>query len=132
MIGGFSFCGVDIDTLGLEYAPDNSNTYVYKPSLWNMDEDSFESHDGGYFYGTSVRPKDFSLRCIYQDTHVGHGGMTKLFHLFSRGKTGRLIFQKRPWCWYTATVVSVDISQMRNYMNGIVTINLRAYYPFAR
>lgn len=132
MTGGFTFDGIDIADLGLEYVPDNQNTYVYKPSQWNMNEESFDAHDGGYFYGTTVKPKDFTLRCIYEDSHVNSGGMTRLFHAFKRGRTGRLIFAKRPWCWYVTTVVSVDISQMTNYMNGVVTINMRAYYPFAR
>ncbi len=132
MTGGFTFDGIDIADLGLEYVPDNQNTYVYKPSQWNMNEESFDGHDGGYFYGTTVKPKDFTLRCIYEDSHVNSGGMTRLFHAFKRGRTGRLIFAKRPWCWYVTTVVSVDISQMTNYMNGVVTINMRAYYPFAR
>lgn len=132
MTGGFTFDGMDIADLGLEYVPDNQNTYVYKPSQWNMNDESFEAHDGGYFYGTTVKPKDFVLRCIYEESHVNQGGMTRLFNAFKRGRTGRLIFAKRPWCWYVATVVSVDISQMTNYMNGVVTINMRAYYPFAR
>ena len=31
MAGGFTFCGVDCEKLGLEYTPENKETYVYKP-----------------------------------------------------------------------------------------------------
>ena len=132
MIGGFTFNGIDIEDIGLTYAPDLSNTYVYKPSTYKPHEQVFDGHDGGYYYGNTLQPKDFVLRCIYEDQHVLNGVLTKLYSVFYRGKTGRLVFKKRPWCWYVATVTSVDIGQMTNYQNGIVTITLRAYYPFAR
>ena len=132
MTGGFTFNGTDISILGLEYVPDNQNTYVFRPSQWNMNEETFDAHDGGYYYGTTVKQKDFSLRCIYESRHVNDGILTRIFNTFKRGTTGRLVFRKRPWCWYVATVVSVDSSQMTNYMNGLITINMRAYYPFAR
>ena len=59
--------------------------------------------------------------------------MAKVFHLFQPGKKGKLIFKRRPWCYYYATVTSVpDLSEVRNYLNGIITITMKAYYPFAR
>lgn len=132
MQGGFSFCGVDIAELGLEYAPDNVNTYVFKPSDYKLSEQIFDAHDGGYYYGETVQPKIFTLRCIYQDEHVNGGIISNVSRFFRRGRTGRLVFQKRPWVWYGATVVNVNVSQMLNYMNGLVTITLKAYYPFGR
>lgn len=132
MIGGFTFDGVDISSLHLEYAPDNSNTYVYKPAQGSIHEETVDGHDGGYFFGFTLQPKTFTLRCIYQDEKIADGIMTKIYSVFKQGRSGKLVFQKRPWCWYVATVVSVDTSQMLNYMNGIVTITMKAYYPFAR
>lgn len=132
MDGGFSFDDVDIAMLGLEYAPDNANTYVYQPAQYQIHEQKFGGHNGGYYYGLTSNAKDFRLRCIYQDSRIDEGIMTNIHALFRRGKTARLVFKNRPWCWYTATVVSVDTSQMMNYMNGVVTITLRAYYPYAR
>lgn len=130
--GGFSFCGVDIQELGLEYVPENQNTYVYRPSKYNVHEEAFDSHDGGYFYGTSLKPKDFVLRCIFQDTHINKGFLTRVFDFFRRGRTGKLVFSRRPWLWYDATVVSIDDSGLSNYKNGIIRITMRAYYPFGR
>ena len=46
MEGGFSFCGVDIADLGLEYAPENANTYVYSPGAFDVNDESFPAHDG--------------------------------------------------------------------------------------
>lgn len=132
MQGGFSFCGVDIAQLGLEYAPENANTYVFKTGEQKLSEQTFDGHDGGYYYGTTLMPKVFTLRCIFQDRHVNDGILANVTSFFRRGRAGRLVFQKRPWVWYAATVISVNSTQMTNYMNGIVTIQLKAYYPFGR
>lgn len=132
MTGGFTFDGVDIADLDLEYAPELNNTYIYKPAGFKLHEQTFDGHDGGFYYGSSVQPKDFTLRCFYEGKHVMSGAMTKIYNVFKRNKTGRLIFKKRPWCWYVATVTNINIDQMFNYENGVVTITMRAYYPFAR
>lgn len=132
MEGGFSFCGVDIADLGLEYAPENANTYVYSPGAYDVNDESFPAHDGGYFYGTTVKPKDFTLRCFFEGQHLNSGALTRVYNFFKRGRSGRLIFAKRPWCYYIATVVRDPQLQPTNFMNGIITFQLRAYYPFAR
>lgn len=132
MIGGFMFDGVDIAELGLEYAPDNRNTYVYDVAEYSVHEQSFDGHNGGFYYGTTTKPKVITLRCYYQDKKINDGIIAQTNALFSRGRTGKLVFKKRQWCWYNATVVNVDISNMFNYMNGIITITMKAYFPFAR
>lgn len=132
MRGGFSFCGVDIADLGLEYAPSLSDTYVFGNSGYDVHQEEFDGHHGGYLYGTTVKPKDFMLRCYFEDAHIAAGILAKVEGFFSRGRTGKLIFDKRDWLWYTATVVGIDTRDLRNYKNGFVTINMRAFYPFAR
>ena len=133
MKGGFSFCGIDIADLGLEYAPDNNQTYVYSPTQQNISEDIFESHAGGYFFGATPQPKDFILRCFYQDQNITKGIMSKANSLFSVGRSGMLIFKRRPWCYYYATVTKVpDATSMLNYQNGFFVITMKAYYPYAR
>ena len=107
--GGFSFCGVECGELNLQYVPENAETYVYRPAKYEVHEQAFEGHDGGYFYGTTTAPKEFKLRCIYQDEHINNGSMTAILNFFKRGKTGRLSFEKRPWVWYNATVTNVDM-----------------------
>ena len=132
MEGGFTYGGVDIASLGFEYVPENQYTYVYQPAVFAPQEQAFEAHDGAYFYGATYKPKDFSLRLIYEDKHLMSGALTRLFNLFQRGKTAKLVFARRPWVWYMATVLSIDASQVKSFMNGVVTVNLRAYYPFGR
>ena len=132
MKGGFSFCGVDIADIGLEYAPENKDTYVYAPAVTNVHEETFEGHDGGYTYGSYKEPKVFTLRCFYEEKHIAKGLMARVNNLFKVGKKGMLIFKRRPWCYYYATVTEIDPTDIRNYLNGLVTITMKAYYPYAR
>lgn len=132
MSGGFSFCGIDCGDLGLEYAPSMQDMYVFREGTYGVHEEAFDAHHGGFYYGNTVKPKDFTLRCIFQDTEVLEGIIARCTRFFRRGRTGKLIFDKRPWLWYVATVVSIDVSQFTNHFNGFFTITMRAYYPFAR
>jgi len=132
MQGGFSFCGTDIADLGLEYVPDNANTYVFAGSDYKVHEQAFDGHNGGYYFGATAGIKVFHLRCIYQDNHINNGILTKIENFFQNGKTGRLVFKTRPWVYYVATVTNLDIKSITNYMNGFVNIQMKAYYPYGR
>lgn len=130
--GGFSFCGTDIADLGLYYAPENENTYVYRPAEVNIHEETFDGHDGGYFYGVSRQPKEFTLRCYFENKIIDRGIMEKIYHLFRTGKSGKLVFSRRPWCYYYATVTSLPHPELSNYLNGVITVTMKAHYPYAR
>lgn len=130
--GGFSFCGVDIAELGLSYAPENEDTYVYRPADVNVHEETFDGHDGGYFYGVSRQPKEFILRCYFEESAIDRGIMERIYSLFRTGKSGKLIFERRPWCYYYATVTSLPHPELSNYLNGLITVTMKASYPFAR
>lgn len=132
MQGGFSFCGVDIAKFGLEYVPTLDQTYVYSSGEYTVHQETFDAHHGGYFYGTTVQPKIFTLKCMFQDQDINHGILSNVENFFRRGRTGRLVFKNRDWVWYSATVIEVDTKDLRNYMNGFVTIVLSAFYPFGR
>ena len=127
----FSFCGKNVEDIGLKYAPDNADTYVYATSTYNVAEQDTDSQDGGHFYGATLKTKQFVLRCYYENTHVSDGLMSRIQAMFKRGRTGKLVFSNRPWLYYIATVTSLDVSRMINSRNGIVTIQMKAYYPYA-
>ena len=71
--GGFSFCGTNIGTFGLEYVPSLQDMYVYRQGQYAVDEDTFTAHHGGYMYGTQVKPKDFTLQCFYENRDINSG-----------------------------------------------------------
>lgn len=133
MRGGFSFCGVDIADIGIEYAPEIEDTYVYKPATTNVHEETFDGHNGGYVYGAWREPKEFTLRCFFEEKRIDRGLMAKVYALFRVGRSGKLVFQRRPWCYYYATVSEpIDDSEFLTYQSGTFLIKMKAYYPFAR
>lgn len=132
MQGGFSFCGVDIAEFGMEYVPPLQSTYVFGNGGYQINEQLYEGHHGGYFYGATVPPKQFTLRCMFEDSEIIRGNITRLEGFFYVGRTGRLVFNNRDWLYYTATVVSVSPPELTNRKNGFITIGLKAYYPFGR
>ena len=133
MKGGFSFCGTDIADIGLQYAPELESMYVYSPAIASVHDETFDGHTGGYYYGAWREPKEFKLRCFFEDKQLDKGLMTKVYRLFSVGRSGKLVFQRRPWCYYIATVTEpVDMASIYNYENGLITITMKAYFPFAK
>lgn len=131
--GGFSFCGVDIAKYGLSYAPKMEDTYVYAPGETQSHIETFEGHDGGYIYGTWYEPKEFTLRCFFEEQQIDRGILAQVYALFKPGRTGKLVFDRRPWCYYYATVVETPKpDELSNYLNGLITIRMKAAYPFAR
>ena len=132
MNGGFSFCGVDIADLGIEYAPEIENTYVYKPAKSNIHEETFDGHNGGYIYGAWKEPKEFVLRCYYDEKRIDRGMMANIYALFKLGRSGKLVFQRRPWIYYYATVMDVDDSEGMTYLSGLITITMKSAYPYGR
>jgi hypothetical protein len=132
MRASFSFCGIDIETLGLEYAPELEDTYVYKAAKPKIHDEVFDGHNGGYYYGMSKEPKEFILRCFFEQKEIDRGVMAKIMDLFREGRKGKLVFTRRSWSYYNAVVTDLDLTGITNYLNGVIKITMKAYYPFSR
>lgn len=130
--GGFTFCGVHTSSLGLTYAPDIAETYVYRPAEAQSHVETFDNHNGGYYYSSWSSPKTFVLRCFFEETNIDDGIMAKIYDAFRVGKSGKLVFDLRPWCYYYATITEPLQADFTNYLNGVITVNMQAMYPFAR
>lgn len=128
--GGFTFCGVPVKNVGLEYSPELSQTYVYRPTTSNIMADTFEAHDGGYYYGHARQPKVFTLKCYYFLTEIRSGLMKNVYDLFRIGKRGKLVFDKRDWLYYEVVITKINSEEMYNHLNGIITIEATAYEPY--
>lgn len=129
---GFMFNGTDITDLGLEYVPELADTYVYSPAETIVHDETFEGHDGGYYYGAWKQPKEFTLRCYFSEKRINMGIMARIHQVFKVGQSGKLVFKRRPWCYYNARVIESVLPEFTNYLNGIITIRMKAYFPFAR
>lgn len=127
--GGFSFNGTPIADLNLEYIPEKADTYVWNPGQSTVHQQVFDGHDGGYYYGTTKRPKDFTLRCYYEAQMITDGVMYNIHNTFRVGTRGKLVFDRRPWVYYNVVITDVNTNELLNYENGIVTIKCVAYDP---
>ena len=132
MHASFSFCGTNIEDLGLSYAPEIENTYIGKSANAVSHIQTFDSHDGGYFYGSNFEPKEFVLRCYFEEKSIETRVLAEIYRLFKVGRSGKLIFSRSPWCYYYATVTDPIDLNLTSYLNGMVTIHMQAMYPFAR
>lgn len=132
MKSSFSFCGVNIEEFGLNYAPELADTYAYAPGETLVHDEVFDGHDGGYYYGAWRQPKEFRLRCYFENKQIDHGIMANIYELFRVGNSGKLVFSRRPWCYYNVRVSAPIETEFSNYLNGIIVITLKAYYPYAR
>lgn len=106
MAGGFTFCGVDIEKYHLYYAPEGKDTYIYGAGEYKVHDSEFDGHDGGYWYGATLEPKEFTLRCFFEDATLKD--FDAWDHLFGRNKGGKLVFDDRPHLWYMARVVEYN------------------------
>lgn len=128
----FYFDGVDVETFNIYYAPEvnGTDTYVWAPGQSKTQEQIFESHNGGYYFGSNKEPKPFNLRCYYFQTPQTTGLMGDIFKFFKIGRRGRLSFEERPWIYYNVVITNIDINTMYNFQNGLVTIQCKAYIPY--
>lgn len=128
MTGGISFCGVDIQTLGMEYVPNQGKMFVWQPKWQNKDA-QFQSADGGVYYGSRIAAKQFQLQLVILDTTPFN--IDKIFAHFKRGKYGPLVFSRRPHLTYMARVTNIQLTPLRGFKCAYVDITFVAYYPFA-
>ena len=126
MKGGFTYRGVDIAELGLEYAPEIEETYVYRPAASTLPDETFDGHNGGYYYGITYQPKEFTLRCFFEEERIDRGVMAKVYATFKKGSSGRLVFQRRPWCYYNVVIEDVlsTIEVIENDNTGTMKIQI--------
>lgn len=63
---GFSFCGRHSREFGVWYIPGGS---ILNPQIPAFDITTLEipSRDGGYFFGSKVRPRVFTLPCYIEE-----------------------------------------------------------------
>ena len=125
----FTFCGVSVADCGLHYVPKADNIFVWDS---NYETHSVEvaGHHGGYYFGSTIKPKAFDLDCYFED--ITSLQLKQIQALFHRGRTGELVFSDRPFLTYTATVTEWTRPEIYATKSGLITLHLTAFYPFAR
>lgn len=132
MAQDFSYRGVHISRFGFHYAPETPDWHIWEPQ-YKTNETSSKTKDGGQWNSSTVNIKEFTLRMYFEN--ITEGQLFNGTELFNRLSEGELIFDERPWLVYTVRPYKeVTIEKYKSKVptiSGIMTVYLRAYYPFA-
>lgn len=127
----FSFKYTDISEYGLHYAPERNDWHIWGNDF-KVIEKIVDSRDGGQHYGSTVQPKQFSLRCYFEE--ITEYQLAMVYSLFKKDAYGPLVFDERPWLTYTATVTKppeiVKYPAHNGTYSGTVVFGMTAYNPF--
>ena len=136
-MGGFSYRGKNIGDFGdIYYAPDASTRGEYALP-YKVDEAEINGRDGAYYYGNHVEPREFSLRCYYDN--LTQQNKEDIILWFGRNTRGQLIFDDRDYVYYNVIPnARVEFEDYRGMScnglrySGVMTIRLKAYCPFGK
>lgn len=126
---GFSYCGINLGSLGFYYVPERSKLHVWNEEFRNI-EKSNGSRDGAQWHGNVAEAKTFDLFCYFED--VTPGTLEFVLSLFDRNTVGDLVFDERPWVSYSVRpYASYELEKYadngNSKMYGTITFRLRSY-----
>ena len=127
---GFSYNGVDSSLYHVDFVPDESDRW-FAGADWNVYDADVAWHNGGYYYGNAVKPREFTLKCFYEEiTQKQREDIRKWLH---RNTFGRLMFDDMPFVYWNVRPVSIIKGQKyidSGRYSGTFTITFKAYDPF--
>lgn len=136
---GFTFAGKSSVEMGLHYIPGRDDMFPSHPAFTVIDDD-VTGRDGGYYYGSKVKIREFELPCYYEEIHIEE--LEAILRWVGRGAKGRLIFDDRPYVYYDVVSSAIPSSasyyehsffdKVTNLCSGKLTLHFKAYDPFGK
>lgn len=122
--------GIPLSAYGFYYVPDNKEWHRWQ-SEFKVSEKIVDSQDGGSRYGVSIQPKDFNIRCYFEDIpeHQLDAGLL----LLHNKEAGQIRFGERDITYTVSAYKPADVTKYTSHsglVSGLVTFYMRAYYPF--
>ena len=100
-------------------------------------ETTVTGRDGGYYYGNQAKPKEFKLSCFFEK--IPMHTYEAMMQWVGRDKEGRLIFDDRPFVYYTAISHKPpegEVYRTRGIggyvYSGKITLYFKAYDPYGK
>ena len=135
---GFSFGGVHSSELGIVRISDGSR---FEENLLPNFQDkttTVSGKDGIYYFGSDNQQKEITLSFAFD--HLTEEQLRRLKQVFSTKKPQRFILDEKPYKYYMVKVAQsaiiqhlcFDVDEGTRIYKGEGTLNLVAYYPYAR
>lgn len=135
---GFSFGGVHSSELGIVRISDGSR---FEESLLPNFQDktaTVSGKDGIYYFGSDNQQKEITLSFAFD--HLTEEQLRRLKQVFSTKKPQQFISDEKPYKYYMVKVAQsaiiqhlcFDLDEGTRIYKGEGTLNLVAYYPYAR
>ena len=135
---GFSFGGVHSSELGIVRVSDGSR---FEENLLPNFQDktaTVSGKDGIYYFGSDNQQKEITLSFAFD--HLTEEQLRRLKQVFSTKKPQRFILDEKPYKYYLMKVAQsaiiqhhcFDLDEGTRIYKGEGTLNLVAYYPYAR
>lgn len=135
---GFSFGGVHSSELGIVRISDGSR---FEENLLPNFQDktaTVSGKDGIYYFGSDNQQKEITLSFAFD--HLTEEQLRRLKQVFSTKKPQRFILDEKPYKYYMVKVAQsaiiqhlcFDLDEGSRIYKGEGTLNLVAYYPYAR
>ncbi len=135
---GFSFGGVHSSELGIVRISDGSR---FEESLLPNFQDktaTVSGKDGIYYFGSDNQQKEVTLSFAFD--HLTEEQLRRLKQVFSTKKPQQFISDEKPYKYYMVKVAQsaiiqhlcFDLDEGTRIYKGEGTLNLVAYYPYAR
>ena len=127
---GFSYNGVNSSTYHVDFIPDASDRW-FAGTEWDVYDTDVAWHNGGYYYGNSVKIREFTLKCYYEEiTKKQREDIRRWLH---RNTYGQLMFDDMPFVYWNVRpgkIVDGNEYNDSGRYSGTFTITFRAYNPF--
>ena len=130
IVSGFYYNGTHSSLYHVDYIPDASDCW-FAGADWEVYDAEVAWHHGGYYYGNSVRKREFTLKCFYEEiTEKQREDIRKWLH---RNTSGHLMFDDKPFVYWN--VRPTRIIEGQKYLDcgrysGVFDVTFCAYDPF--
>lgn len=129
-MNGFTYNGIHSDTMRVGYAP-SVDSWQRKQTTYEIADTDTPGRDGGYFYFSRYKTRDFSLSCWVEDVTINQWERIKRW--LDKSTNGRLIFDDTPFMYYNVRPTKALTHKFYPAGNGLIsgtfTITFTAYDP---
>ena len=128
---GFTYNGVHSSEFGLYYTQSPEDKWFNDPE-YNVYSDDVDWKNGGYYYGSSVKSRKFTIQCYFEEIDIATRQRIKQW--VKNGTYGTLIFDDKPFVYWNVRPGGIPVGKWyldgNESHSGTVTITFIAYEPF--